>query len=131
MVEALMLAPYCGGVAEPIEAILRGRVGEEEWQRTKVESACILLGREVVGAFGGKWQLDTVWVKHLLEAGADVNMLLDLGDSTEAEDDWGDGEDSAIQQSSELSQSEMEPSVVSGIREGRQSESSRATRETS
>lgn len=107
--EALLLAPCCGGSPGAIEASLKERLGEEPFARHRTEAAGALLGREVVGAFGGKWPLDTAWVKKLLDYGADVNMLLDLGDSAEPEEDFGDIEDS-FQNSDDASRSEEDGS---------------------
>uniref|UniRef100_A0A7S1LC47 Uncharacterized protein n=1 Tax=Alexandrium catenella TaxID=2925 RepID=A0A7S1LC47_ALECA len=100
--EALILASYCGGSPGPIEASLGERLGQERCQQLRTEAAGALLGREVVGAFAGKWPLDTAWVDQLLDLGADVNMLLDLGDSTVSEDDFGDAEGSSNQSDDEF-----------------------------
>jgi len=95
VVQALLLSTCCGGSPDLIERSLRSRLGEEAYATVRGEAARALLAREVAGAFGGRWPLDTAWASQLLDAGADVNMLVDLGEESEPED-WGDAEDSLI-----------------------------------
>jgi len=81
---ALMLARFCFENSAQQSDVVRGCIGEERWPVFQRVAAQHLLVGEVSGASGGKWVLDTSFVMHLLDVGADVNTLIELdGESDE------------------------------------------------
>jgi len=82
---AVMLARFCFEHSDQQSDIVRGFLGEEIWPVLQRVAAQHLLVREVSGASGGKWVLDTSFVMHLLDVGADVNTLIELDGESDQE----------------------------------------------